>query len=76
MRNWSIFPYIFSSLNATDWGGGMAVRPEGGGGSMSPPPLTTYIRHFSQLIIGYHWLAYLNQVCKQSKTQSSKFPIH
>ena len=30
----------------------------------------------SQLVICYHCLEFLNQVRKESKTQSSKFPIH
>ena len=30
----------------------------------------------NQLVIGYDWLAFLNHVRKESKTQSSKTPIH
>ena len=30
----------------------------------------------SQLVIGHHWLAFLNQVCRESQTQLSTFPIH
>ena len=29
----------------------------------------------SQLVLGYHWLVFLNQVNKESQTQSSTSPI-
>ena len=40
---------------------------------MVPPPGLGWfwIESLYQLVIGYHWLAFLNQVHKQSKTQST-----
>ena len=46
-------------------------------GELRPQALDTFeLNHPSQLVIGYHRLVFLNQVNKESKTQSLKTPIH
>ena len=45
-------------------------------GSIPRPRMLFKLNPPSQLVIGLNWLVFLNQVLKQSKTQSFKSPIH
>ena len=52
------------------------LRPHRGRGVHFQAPDTIGLNPPGQLIVGYNWLALLNQDRKQSMIQSSESPIH
>ena len=83
-KKWSIKPE--QKINC--WGGSVPPKPSSSMPSGCAPrrqPILNWIpliespfelNPLTQLVIGYHWLPFLNQVHKELKKQSSKSPIH